>query len=648
MRRVRTQEVSIPSLAILLAVAVVPPLVKGYPVLAQSPAVDLSVSTADPQGTTVKIAGSSSLGTINQVLKQRFEQQFPGTKVELADGKTDAALQSLLDGRADLVAIGRTLTAEETAKGLVFAPLTRNKIAIIVGASNPFKQSLTLDQFAKIFRGEITDWSKLGRSAGPIRLIDRPHTSNTRQAFQNYPVFQNAPFRTGPNAVKLSEDNTEAIVKGLGTNGISYAIADQVMGKSGIHVVAMHNALPTNAKYPFSQPLAYVYKGPEPSPGVKAFLDYAIAPQNQQAVEQARVAAATAALPSEPTSPIIGSSDTTVESPPANLDTVSTPGSWWLWWLSIPLLGGLLWWLLKRRGAETRAAPAAVAGVAEGRLILVPYNCRDAYAYWEVSETTHAAYRRQGGEKLVVRLYDVTDIDLDRQNAHSIQDFVSDGRSPDLHIPIQVDNRDYLAELGYVTRDHRWLPIARSESVRVPACAPAGNDPHPGGGATTHPFSVDRGGEALQAGGAALAAVGATTMGKALAQDRAGDDDLAPEVGRIILVPRNAEAAYAYWEVSESAKETLRRQGGEKLVLNLYDVTDGVDLERQPALRIQQFDVDEQAQDRHLPIAVQDRDYLVELGYVAAGDRWLNLVRSQPVHMPSQFEPAFPNESPNG
>ncbi|UBF26351.1 extracellular solute-binding protein [Kovacikia minuta CCNUW1] len=261
MKRFRAQEASIASLGLLLALAAAPPFVRFYPVLAQSPAVDSVAPTALPSGTTVKIDGSNSLATINEALKQRFEQQYPGTKVELAYKGTDAALQALLDGKVDLVAIGRPLTAEEKARGLVVKPVTRNKIAIVVGKDNPFKKSLTLAQFAEIFRGEITDWSKLGRTAGPIRVIDRPDTSDTRQAFQNYPVFQGAPLQTGPNAVKLSEDSTDAVVKGLGTNGIGYAIADQVSGNPDVRIVAMHSTLPTSPKYPFSQPLAYVYEG---------------------------------------------------------------------------------------------------------------------------------------------------------------------------------------------------------------------------------------------------------------------------------------------------------------------------------------------------------------------------------------------------
>ncbi len=512
MKRSRTQQTSIVSFAVLLALAAAPPLIRIYPVQAQAPTENSAAPTAVSSGTTVKIDGSSSLSQINEALKQRFEQKFPGTKVEAAYGGTDAAIQAVLDGKVDLAAIGRPLTAEEKGKGLVLAPITRNKIAIIVGANNPFKKGLTLEQFAKIFRGEISDWSALGRSSGPIRVIDRPDTSDTRQAFQNYPVFQKAPFKTGANAVKLSEDNTDAVIKGLGTNGIGYAIADQVTNKPDVHIVAMHNTLPTDSRYPFSQPLAYVYKGPEPSPGVKAFLGYAIAPENQQVVEQARVAEAvtapTAASPTtEPSVDATTAPESTPAAPPTSTYTVTDPVPWWGWWLSIPILGGLLWWLLKGHGATAgAAAPGAVAAgvlgdAAESRIILTPRNCKDAYAYWEVPEATKASFHRQGGQTLALRLYDVTDIDLDHQNAHSVQQFECDERSQDLHVPIQVDNRDYLAELGYVTRDNHWLPVARSEHVRVPACTPADSNLGTGGQATVPHSATQRIGDAVKAGG---------------------------------------------------------------------------------------------------------------------------------------------------
>jgi ABC-type phosphate transport system substrate-binding protein len=169
------KEASIVSITMFLALAAVTPKCLAAslilnPVLAQSaPPVSFELPTSVGRGTTVRIDGTSSMEKANQALKQRFEKQFPGTKVAINAGGSDGAIAALLEGKIDLAAIGRPLTQQEKAQGLVQVPLSRQKIAILVGPDNPFKGSLTFDQFARIFRGEITNWSQVGGAPGPIQ-----------------------------------------------------------------------------------------------------------------------------------------------------------------------------------------------------------------------------------------------------------------------------------------------------------------------------------------------------------------------------------------------------------------------------------------------------------------------------------------------
>ena len=132
------------------------------------------------------------MAAINQMLKQRYEKQFPNAKVRLQDSGAEPALKALLNGELDLAAVGRSLTADEKAQGLIELPLSRDQIAIVVGQENPFEGSLTLDQLSKIFRGEIANWAEVGGAAGPIRVIDRPAGSDTRLALQQYRGFGDA------------------------------------------------------------------------------------------------------------------------------------------------------------------------------------------------------------------------------------------------------------------------------------------------------------------------------------------------------------------------------------------------------------------------------------------------------------------------
>ena len=240
-----------------------------------------------PNNTKILIDGSSSIAAINQALKQGFEKKFPSSNVEIAANGAQQAITNLLNGKIDIAAISRGLTPEEKSKGLEQLRLRREKIAVIVSKENPFEGSITNEQFAKIFRGEITDWSQIGGKKGKIRLIDHPETSETRQSFRSYPVFQNAEFITGTNAHLLDSHHAVEVVKHLGKDGIAYVIANQVSKIDGVRILKMHQTLPENPKYPYSQPIVYVYKQ-KPGGAVASFLGFTTANLGQKAIESAR------------------------------------------------------------------------------------------------------------------------------------------------------------------------------------------------------------------------------------------------------------------------------------------------------------------------------------------------------------------------
>jgi hypothetical protein len=108
---------------------------------------------------------------------------------------------------------------------------------------------------------------------------------------------------------------------------------------------------------------------------------------------------------------------------------------------------------------------------------------------------------------------------------------------------------------------------------------------------------------------------------------------------RIVLLPRDPQWAYVYWDVPSSQKDELRRQGGQQLALRLYDATD-INLDYETPNNLQEYNSDELAREWYLPIPISDRDYVAELGYRCADGRWLVLTRSKVVHVP----PVFPSE----
>lgn len=284
-----------PSLALLallsalatLFLAEFKPLQKLQAQPAPQPVPTFTPPSSVAEGTTIEIDGTPAMAIINQSLAVGFEEQYPGTDVIVSANGDEAALRALAVGSIDLAAIGRPLTTAEQTQNLTEVPISREKIAIIVGRDNPFQGDLTFEEFARIFWGDITNWSQVGGPDLPLRFIDRPNDSDTRIALSDYQVFQARPFETGDTAIQVEADDTAAIVRELGNNGVSYAIAAEIIGQDAVRPVSMHNTLPNDPRYPYSQPRGYVYQG-EPSIPVEAFLGYATNPEGQQDVADAK------------------------------------------------------------------------------------------------------------------------------------------------------------------------------------------------------------------------------------------------------------------------------------------------------------------------------------------------------------------------
>jgi uncharacterized protein len=112
-------------------------------------------------------------------------------------------------------------------------------------------------------------------------------------------------------------------------------------------------------------------------------------------------------------------------------------------------------------------------GYGESRIMLMPRDPQWAYAYWDVPNNHKEELRRQGGQQLAIRIYDVTDVDLEHQAPHSVQEYLCDEMAREWYLPIPVSDRDYVADIGYRCADGRWLVLARSATVSIPPVYPS-------------------------------------------------------------------------------------------------------------------------------------------------------------------------------
>jgi len=112
-------------------------------------------------------------------------------------------------------------------------------------------------------------------------------------------------------------------------------------------------------------------------------------------------------------------------------------------------------------------------GYGESRVVLLPRDPQWAYVYWDIPNSHREELRRQGGIRLALRFYDVTNIDINVQRPHSMQQYECDELAREWYLPVPVSDRDYAVEIGYLTMDGRWLMLTQSAPVRIPPVYPS-------------------------------------------------------------------------------------------------------------------------------------------------------------------------------
>ena len=222
----------------------------------------------------VALNGSTSMEKVVGALGEQFMADNSGVSVTYDATGSGAGIEAASNGSADIGLSSRALKDEETASGLVGTTVALDGIAVIV---NPVSgvEDLTVEQIAKIFTGEITDWSQLGGESGTISCIGREAGSGTRDGFESI---------TGTkDACKLDQEltSTGAVIEAVAgnPNAIGYAslsaLKDTVKAVT-VGGVACSEATVLDGSYEIQRPFVFVTKdGVALSAQAQAFFDFA-------------------------------------------------------------------------------------------------------------------------------------------------------------------------------------------------------------------------------------------------------------------------------------------------------------------------------------------------------------------------------------
>ncbi len=203
---------------------------------------------------------------------------------DLSSSKCDIGLSSRRikpDEIRSLAALGdMTSLASEHVLGL-------DGIAVIVNSNNPI-QSLTKEQIAKIFSGDITSWTQVLSPRGQIKVYARDDKSGTYDTFKSL-VLGNSQLVSTAKRFEDSNGLSEAVANdpdGIGFIGLPYiknakAVA---VSESGATPFVPNRLTVATEDYLLSRRL-YLYTPANPqNPLTRKFVDFALSKTGQDIV----------------------------------------------------------------------------------------------------------------------------------------------------------------------------------------------------------------------------------------------------------------------------------------------------------------------------------------------------------------------------
>ena len=225
-------------------------------------------------GGTVSTDGSTSMEKVIGALGESFMEANSGTTFTYNPTGSGSGIQAVSEGRCDIGLSSRALKDDEKASGLKETTLALDGIAIIVNPQNPVKD-LSLEQIAKIYTGEITNWKDVGGEDAEIVRIGREAGSGTRDGFESITDTKDAcQYRQ-----ELTSTGDVITTVSQNPNAIGYASLAAI--KDSVKALTVNGVAPTEATvkdgtYLVQRPFVLVTKeGVALSETAQKFFDFA-------------------------------------------------------------------------------------------------------------------------------------------------------------------------------------------------------------------------------------------------------------------------------------------------------------------------------------------------------------------------------------
>ena len=239
---------------------------------------------------SVATDGSTSMEKVIGALGEAF-QNDTGISFTYNPTGSGSGIKAVQEGRCDIGLSSRDLKDEEKAAGLTGTILAYDGIAVILNPENTVND-LSLDTIAKIYTGEITNWSEVGGNDVEIVLIGREAGSGTRDGFESITDTE--------DACKYRQELTSTgdVITTVSQNPGAIGYASVASVKDTVKAVTVDGVAPTEAtikdgSYVVQRPFVLVTKSDaELSEAAQKFFDYITSADANEIIAAAGVVSA--------------------------------------------------------------------------------------------------------------------------------------------------------------------------------------------------------------------------------------------------------------------------------------------------------------------------------------------------------------------
>ena len=237
------------------------------------------------ESATVSTDGSTSMEKVIGFLSEAYMEDNSNVKVTYNPTGSGAGIQAVSEGRCDIGLSSRDLKEDE-AKTLDSTVIAIDGIAVIVNTANPVTD-LSIEQIAKIYTGEITNWKDVGGDDKPIVLIGREAASGTRDGFESI-------TDTKENCKYNQElTSTGDVIQTVSSNPNAIGYASLAAVKDSIKVLSVEGVKPStktiqSGEYKIQRDFVLVTKKDKKLIGeAKKFFDFAASKNADSLIEKA-------------------------------------------------------------------------------------------------------------------------------------------------------------------------------------------------------------------------------------------------------------------------------------------------------------------------------------------------------------------------